>query len=939
MRAEDKSFYFLATPSYYDIPFFQRAYVWSEENWSELLDNLSNKTGNHFLGSIILKNELAVAGSVARFAVIDGQQRLTTLSILLRACYDHIVKHRIQYGFTDDEINTCKVKMENLLFVPEGGIKQTLHVKINHSHLDKKAFESVIKGDLDKEDRWEKYIDISEEDNVSSIIRAYAYFRDELEDAGQETIDYLWELLTVDKIKFLVNIDLDVHDNEQAIFDTVNSAGVRLSSADTIKNLLYQKYVELLRLSDSSDVDADAVAEYENTWVDAFLPDENTNSYWETERQYGRMKRSYIETLLHSYAVIKGFFNPAENNMSDLPQEYRKRISKMSLEDLHGFLEELHDYAFVFKDYFSEEDNPLRFDDYVGRIFNVCNVLEVSTFYPYLLQQLYARKNDDITDDELKERFFYTEKYVILNAICRGSTKNYNNECRQLVEGKRTPQEIFETCIYISEGNFVNGLRRMTTNKLPTLLLFWVELYQRSMLSVDVKSLKYEYTLEHIMPQKWAQNWNDVPSYDMEGNVIEEADEIERTRSRAIYEIGNMTLLNSKLNTSISNGTFFDKINGKHGRKGIKDLADLRLTKEVINNNTEWNELKIYARSADIERQIREIWDANDLPAETVLKAKGAEGGRKELRLRFWEMALPIIKEKNGNESFANCTPTTSNMASGFFGMGGFSVVCTANYDKARVDFFLGKRNTEKNKEAFDILWNNKEDIENEVGVKLHWDRADDFKASWISYTLDNVSIANESDWDRMAEFLGEWSAKIRRAMVPLLTDSFPQDSSKGRSPEEVARLNNIADILKEWTMQRADIIACPERCTRSCTRFMTECMSTILPDVPGVLSSWGCENHYFYEIVNRSGTDVRIQLSFNSKNITEETRKRCNEISNVVSMKQAKPEWVWWKAFKTSKIAIPDDLDKNVIFDGLDAGISEVQSFEKKLKSDLGID
>ena len=60
-----------------------------------------------------------------------------------------------------------------------------------------------------------------------------------MEDVSQETIDYLWELLTVDKIKFLVNIDLDVNDNEQAIFDTVNSAGIRLSSADTIKNLLY----------------------------------------------------------------------------------------------------------------------------------------------------------------------------------------------------------------------------------------------------------------------------------------------------------------------------------------------------------------------------------------------------------------------------------------------------------------------------------------------------------------------------------------------------------------------------------------------------------------------------------------------------------------------------------------------------------------------------
>lgn len=83
MKAEDKSFYFLATPSYYDIPFFQRAYVWDYDNWNELLSNLTSKNQNHFLGSIILKNELATSGNVSRFSVIDGQQRLTTLSVLL----------------------------------------------------------------------------------------------------------------------------------------------------------------------------------------------------------------------------------------------------------------------------------------------------------------------------------------------------------------------------------------------------------------------------------------------------------------------------------------------------------------------------------------------------------------------------------------------------------------------------------------------------------------------------------------------------------------------------------------------------------------------------------------------------------------------------------------------------------------------------------------
>ncbi len=678
--------------------------------------------------------------------------------------------------------------------------------------------------------------------------------------------------------------------------------------------------------------------EYEATWVDAFIADESTNAYWETQRQYGRMKRSNIETFLHAFAVVEGFFNPAENNMADLPAEYKKKISKMDISTLDAFLVELHDYAGVFKDYFSDGEDILRYDDYIGRVFNICNVLEVSTFYPYLLKQLYSRKTDAISEDELKNRFFEIERYVILNAICKGSTKNYNNECLQMVDGKRTPKEIMDSSIYISESSFVDGLRRMTTNKLPTLLLFWLELYERNSLNVDVKSLKYEYTLEHIMPQKWMQNWQDVTTYDAAGNEVEDNDEIERVRSHAIYEIGNMTLLNSKLNTSISNSAFYDKVNGKHGRKGIKNLADLRLTREVIDNNTEWNELKIYARTADFEGRIREIWDAKDLPLETTIKSAGGECGRKELRLKFWEKALPIIREKNDNESYVNVGPTTSNESYGYFGIGGFKIICVANYDGARVDFFLGKAETEKNKEAYDILFEHKAEIEEKVGAKLNWDRSDAFKSSWVNYHLDGVSITNVDDWEKIAEFLGEWSAKLRRVMVPYLQDAFPVDKSNAKTPKDVDRLEKIAAILREWMKQNPNVIDRPEKSNRTCTRFMTKNMSKILPDLPNSPSGWNCDNHYFYEIVNRSTTDVVLQLSFSSVNMNQEQHDILNKVNQFVSMNQAKDDWIWWKAYKADKVAIPEDLDKDKIFAGLDKALAQTIAFEEDLLKKMGM-
>jgi uncharacterized protein with ParB-like and HNH nuclease domain len=81
----------MQNPLILEIPFFQRGYVWDEDNWGELLDDLLDMHQSHFIGSIILKKQLQTeSGVTERCLVIDGQQRLTTLSILLRACFDNL---------------------------------------------------------------------------------------------------------------------------------------------------------------------------------------------------------------------------------------------------------------------------------------------------------------------------------------------------------------------------------------------------------------------------------------------------------------------------------------------------------------------------------------------------------------------------------------------------------------------------------------------------------------------------------------------------------------------------------------------------------------------------------------------------------------------------------------------------------------------------------
>lgn len=110
----------------------------------------------------------------------------------------------------------------------------------------------------------------------------------------------------------LVVIDLTVDDDEQAIFDTINSAGVRLSSADIVKNVLFQRAFELF--GNQEDVEV----LYKDSWEAVFANDEQSITFWDTARATGRLWRDNIELMLHSISVIEGFFDPEKHSLSDL---------------------------------------------------------------------------------------------------------------------------------------------------------------------------------------------------------------------------------------------------------------------------------------------------------------------------------------------------------------------------------------------------------------------------------------------------------------------------------------------------------------------------------------------------------------------------------------------------------------------------------------------
>jgi hypothetical protein len=542
-----------------------------------------------------LKQLLTLSGEPKQLEVVDGQQRLTTLSILLKALYD---------AFPSKSKENCKGVVWELLFYRKDFVGANYEIKIEHSQVDANAYQSVIQANIDNNPPLEHV-----NENSHKILQCYQYFLNELQNKSEDERKTLFNRILDPENKMLVVIDLvEESDDEQAIFDTLNTAGVRLSPAEIIKNALFQKVIKVFGSKES------AIDLYKRTWWKTFLANEDTVKYWETERLTGRLMRDNIEILLHCIAIIKGFYDPDKHTLSDLSKLYKEEIArKNSKDELEAFLNEIIEYADIYKEKILTFDNStlFSFDDAIKRLLYILEVLQISTFHPFILFVFKEYQNDE---SRIVNMLSILEKFVVRRMISNQETKSYNKLCKDFITN---PHLIVNKLRETTDDQISNGLRSIS-NKNAALLLFWEELNRRNKdRRYDIKELKYNYSLEHIMPQKWAEHWKDIPKkYNANGSEMTD-EEAKQDRYNKVYWIGNMTLLTSSLNSTLRNYIFEKKMNGEGRKKGIKAYADLSITKDDIvtpfgNGDTVWDEDKIIERTAKIEKEISQIWGINE---------------------------------------------------------------------------------------------------------------------------------------------------------------------------------------------------------------------------------------------------------------------------------------------------------------------------------------
>lgn len=569
MEARENDFGFMEQEHLIKIPFFQRAYVWEKDQWEQLFEDLRDSyetRREHFLGSIVLKQILSNAGEGSIRSLIDGQQRLTTFSILVKSLYDKLD--------SDDRQDYVKY-----LFKSPTKEKKP---KIQHSKLDKESFDEVL-GAMDISS-----IDPSKKDR---IVECYRYFSGKIE----ELEEYKKFLNFILKSKLWVTINLSEGEDEQKIFDSINTAGLKLTATDIIKNAIFAKAIDLN-------------FDYENFYVkywELVFESKGNREFWEKEVSTGRLKRVQSEILLYAFAIIEGFFDYNRDTLENLSDIYKKQIKDFNAEQLENFLKKIKEYAVIYKGFPNiTNEIPLSFGNREQRLFHILRITDTNTIVPLILAlKLKIQNKVEI----LHSCFDLLETFIIMRWICSESTKAYNKIFADIAQNldEKNPVEFLKKKLnfVFQKENIEKYLvsrdeDNLLENKKATLILFWIELYRRykNNKKQDIIELSYNFTLEHLMPQSWEENWK---------NVVKD----ELNAKELIYQIGNMTLLKGGLNSAIKNASWKIKLEGDGSRKNcIKACGDLLITKELFEKK-EWNEDSIKERTKQLIQDFFRIWD------------------------------------------------------------------------------------------------------------------------------------------------------------------------------------------------------------------------------------------------------------------------------------------------------------------------------------------
>lgn len=600
------------------VPLFQRPYVWSkEEQWEPLwedviglLDRLEARQGDaavasHFLGTIVLEQTPNATGSLPRREVIDGQQRLTTLQILLKAS-EHALAE-VEAGIDGDDAGMVAFAKQRLgMLTANTAYEPQERYKVWPTNEDRDPFRAVLDSDAASGPMGQ----------TTRMAEAYRFFRSaalaylrpdtDVARAGHRAQRFAAAL--ADYLKLIV-LDLDPSDEPQAIFETLNAHGTPLLPADLIKNwLLWEASRQKLDLTDL----------YEQHWRRF----DRDHEFWRKQVGTGHAARARVDTFLQSWLTKETLEVVSAKHLYDRFLRYVNALRQQAPDgriDVAALMTGIARDAVLFERIAIASGSD-RFSRFLQRL----GILDVVVLDPVLLA-LMGRDGSD--EQDRITAAVAIESYLVRRMICGQQTRGYGALTIRLLKAIRDvavdqpvaptiaselattasgadswpDDETFGT--HWASRRFYNGLRR---DRVLMILQAIEEAYQTQnfkaepILTFDLSKLQ----IEHIMPQSWQEHWP-LP----EDGVTAEG------RSWSVDGIGNLTLVSARLNPSLSNGPWNGVVDACK-RSGLEQHSKLELNRRLLAEHPDWDDDRIQVRARDLFKEAKTIWPPAPLSAE-----------------------------------------------------------------------------------------------------------------------------------------------------------------------------------------------------------------------------------------------------------------------------------------------------------------------------------
>lgn len=569
-----------STHTVFEIPYYQRAYVWEEENWKRFLEDMENISlaeKPYFIGSLILKQKETETGSKYGDirVVIDGQQRLTTITVFFKVL--SLKRNRPQI-FNDFLITISDESDEK-------------EISIHHNHIDKEAFNKIVNltelVDLSVDEKGKKI------ESPNRIIQLYNYFYKNLD----------VEKISSDKVKkylHFVVIDLGSEENEQQIFDTINSLGVTLTTSELLKNYLFDERNE---------------DKYNKYWKPVFETDEDQKKYWDQIINSGTKKYHLIDLFLYALLTIKvrgeDYSVTTEDKLDyekvdKLFISYKDFVEKYMERNKDELMKVIFEAAMLFKKNFNPrcKSEAVTSEPGFERVNLMMFALDFTVMLPYILfVMMYAEQEERV------KIFDYIETFMMRRTIARLETRGYNGLFNDgLITNKVLTAE--ELRAYVDKDkdttyraarqeDIKNGIKNIIyINRQALGFLYMLESRLRSdkLAATQLYGIG-NYSLEHLLPKKWRQYW-----------AVPEDEEIVKQTDYALYTFGNLAIIPGALNTSISNAPWPTKLSGKGSKEGLLKYAKGLVTLDEYLTLPEWNLEAIRNRAKKLYEQVLKTW-------------------------------------------------------------------------------------------------------------------------------------------------------------------------------------------------------------------------------------------------------------------------------------------------------------------------------------------